>query len=527
MNASMRLVIVHYHLRPGGIRRVIEIALPHLLRAAPSPVTEVVLATGELPDDTWHRLVEKLIAPVPLRFFTEPAFGYFSEQRSAPPALRTRIAASLNRLLREKNESNCLVWAHNLGIGRNLLLARELSRRCAEQNIPLAAHHHDWWFDNRWKRWPEMRRCGFTRFDQVAQTVLADTPNARQFLINRFDARPIERYFGSRAQWLPNLTDPPPVPSRARRNEVRVWLNRKLKDHGAPVWLLPCRLLRRKNVAEALLLARWLRPEAWLVTTGDVSSADERAYAAKLSSAARHHHWRLRLGVLAGDESRKPSVPELLAACECVLLTSIQEGFGLPYLEAAATGRPLIARALPNVAPDLAKFGFDFPQNYNEILVCPTLLDWPAEVKRQNKLFRAWRNGLPPASRRLAQPPVFLESPRSVQSLPFSRLTLTAQLEVLTQPVAESWKLCAPLNPFLAVWKRRAGNEQLQPTAWPDTAAQWLSGEAYARRFWRTMRTQPAKISTSRRAGVAAQSDLMRAKLDRENLFALLWSNES
>src|SRR5688572_7118684 len=35
----MRLVIVHYHLRPGGIRRVIGVALPHLLRAAPSPVT--------------------------------------------------------------------------------------------------------------------------------------------------------------------------------------------------------------------------------------------------------------------------------------------------------------------------------------------------------------------------------------------------------------------------------------------------------------------------------------------------------
>lgn len=45
----MRIVVVHYHLRPGGIRRVIETALPHLLRAAPAPVSEVVLATGEPP----------------------------------------------------------------------------------------------------------------------------------------------------------------------------------------------------------------------------------------------------------------------------------------------------------------------------------------------------------------------------------------------------------------------------------------------------------------------------------------------
>ena len=523
----MRIVIIHYHLRPGGIRRVVETALPHLLRAAPEPVSEVVLATGEPPDETWRQRVDQLIAPAQLRLFTEPAFGYLSEQRSSPPALRARIAASLNRLLGDDNDSTGLVWAHNLGIGRNLLLARALTRRCAGQNIPLASHHHDWWFDNRWKRWPEMRRCGFTRFAQVARIVLADTPNARQFLINRFDARPIERHFGSRAEWLPNLTDPPVIPSRARRNEVRTWLNHKINDGDAPVWLLPCRLLRRKNVAEALLLARWLRPEAWLVTTGAVSSADERAYANKLTTAARHHHWRLRLGVLTGDESRKPSVPELLAACECVLLTSIQEGFGLSYLEAAATGRPLIARALPNVAPDLAKFGFKFPQTYNEILVRPALLDWPAEAKRQEKLFCAWRNGLPLATRRLVHPPAFLESPPTIASIPFSHLTLTAQLEVLAQPVAESWELCAPLNPFLSQWKIRATKGELQTTAWPASAARWLDGEAYARRFWRTMRSQPAGNNSVPPAGIAAQDELMREKLAPEHLFALLWSTES
>jgi hypothetical protein len=65
-------------------------------------------------------------------------------------------------------------------------------------------------------------------------------------------------------------------------------------------------------------------------------------------------------------------VPELLAASEAVLLTSIQEGFGLPYVEAAAAGRPLIARHLPNIAPDLHKFGFRLPQAYDEILVART-----------------------------------------------------------------------------------------------------------------------------------------------------------
>jgi glycosyltransferase involved in cell wall biosynthesis len=200
-------------------------------------------------------------------------------------------------------------------------------------------------------------------------------------------------------------------------------------------------LLRRKNIAEALLLTRWLRPEAWLVSTGGVSSADEQAYAWKLKTAARRHHWPLQLGVLGGGEWKKPSVAELLAASECVLLTSIQEGFGLPYLEAAAAGRPLIARALPNIAPDLERFGFDFPQYYREVQVPPELFDWDAEVRRQKKVFRAWKHNLPPACRSLAVEPALLRRARTPGPVAFSRLTLTAQLEVLAQPARKSWSV--------------------------------------------------------------------------------------
>ena len=46
----------------------------------------------------------------------------------------------------------------------------------------------------------------------------------------------------------------------------------------------------------------WLRPEAWLVTTGGVSSAEEEAYARQLEAAAETAGWRLRLGLLAGNE---------------------------------------------------------------------------------------------------------------------------------------------------------------------------------------------------------------------------------
>jgi hypothetical protein len=384
------------------------------------------------------------------------------------------------------------------------------------------SHHHDWWFDNRWARWPEMRRFGFRTLAAPAHAVFPEAKNIIHAAINHADATVLLRHFGNRALWLPNLTEPVPPPPAATVRAARRWLRQQLAHDDAPIWLLPCRSLRRKNIAEALLLTRWLRPEAWLVVTGAASSAEELPYVRRLETAAHHHHWRLRLGALAGNEARKPAVADLLAASEAVLLTSIQEGFGLPYLEAAAARRPLIARRLPNIASDLDRFGFRFPQAYDEILIAPSLFNWHAERARQVKLFRDWRAMMPASARALVPLPPVLATKRA-QPMSFSRLTLTAQLEVLAQPVGISWDGCAPLNPPLADWRRSARAGQLRVTPWPGGANRWLGGEAYARRLFSALAVQanPARATFS---PLEVQVDFIRNKLAAQNLYPLLWN---
>lgn len=521
----MKLAIVHNHFRPGGVRRIIELAAPHLAATLRPRVSDVIVMSGEAPDAAWAREFETRLTPVAVHCRWHPALRYLAEQRAAPDVIVRQLRRFLANILCGFEAGNGIVWAHNQGLGRNLLLTRELVLACAARGVPLVFHHHDWWFDNRWQRWKEMRRTGFRTLTQAAKTLFVTEPHVRHLAINQADAAVLQHHFPRQSGWLPNLIEPMPPPSATSVDRTRRWLREQL-GATAPVWLLPCRLLRRKNIAEALLLTRWLRPEAWLVTTGGVTSPDEQQYSERLADAARQHGWRLQLSALGNREHAKPSLPDLFAASEAILMTSIQEGFGLPYLEAAVARRPLIARSLSNIAPDLARFGFRFPQAYSDLMIPTVLFDWPTERRRQQRLLTKWRNSLPASCRRMAGTPVLLAQKDPAQAVPFSRLTLTAQLQVLMRPVDESWMLCSSLNPFLHHWRRLAGVKALRVSPWPVQASEWLSGHAYALRFKKLVRMQPV-IPASAKASLAAQEEFVRRTLCANNLYPLVWDPES
>ena len=521
---TLKLIIVHHHFRPGGVRRVIELATPYLVSQLPEEVDGVVLVAGEAPDPAWLKAFRASLHGTRVKVMVVEAFGYTSELATHGENLERLVDDGVMTLLRESGRGPCLIWAHNLGLGRNLYLSRELTYTCRCCCVPLVVHHHDWWFENRWHHFTGVRERGFRTLRAMASAVLASSPLTCHVAINQSDATVLEKHLPGRSGWLPNPVERPTPPTQAAIRAARSWLSQELGD-DAPVWIMPSRLLRRKNVAEALLLARWLRPQAWLVTTGGVSSAEEQAYAQALASGAQKHGWRLRLGVLPGDEDRKPPVADLVAASEAVLITSLQEGFGLPYLEAAALGRPLLARQLPNVAPDLEKFGFKFPQSYRELWIDPSLFDWSAERARQVERFAKWKRLMPDAAARLVGKPALLAAGNEPCPVPFSRLTLAAQLEILTCPIELSWDRCSALNRSLNTWRKRASAGRLETSPWPRSATRSLGGRRFAERLLEMMPTWRTE-DPARDAGQAAQREFLRRKLRSDCLYPLLWDGK-
>ena len=457
MESAQELVVIHYHFRPGGVRRVLELLLPELAKNFKT----ITLLGGERPDADWSGPMRNKIPR--LRFVTAPAFQYF--EAGSPDRMREEIRA----VLRREAGVEALIWAHNLALGRNMTLADELAAHSARTGTRLVSHHHDFWCDHRWARWPEMRAQGFRTLARTASAAFAAQGRVLHAGISSSDVRLLSRHMDCTA-WLPNPAGGMARPGSPALARAKRWLRQELGD-AAPVWIYPARFLRRKNFAEAILLARWLAPDAWLVTTGGVSSPGEAAYAGELQGAARKAGWRVRFGILARRGARSPAVPELLCAAESIVMTSIQEGFGFPYLEAAGLGCRLIARKLPAIQPDLEAFGISLPGLYDEVLIPPGLFDSAAETRRQRSLFRNWKNLLPSRCRSLAGTPDFLTGP----AVPFSRLTLAAQLEVLAIPPRESLDACAAWNPMLDALPR------VPRTEW--AGAPHLSPPACAKRF--------------------------------------------
>ena len=444
----MTLAVLHYHFRPGGVRRVIEHGLPALASAA--GFSRVILAAGEPPDAVWRRHMETALHPCAVNWLIEPALGYWSDQSLPAPAVREAVRATVERLT-----SGSVLWAHNLSVGRNMILAQEVA--AAAQTAEVWLHHHDWWWDGRWERWPEMEVQGITSLTEAMAATLPGATGVRHFCINAGDVRRLREWTGGVFHFLPNAWVPESV-TAAETEAAREFLRRLTGRNSW--WLYPCRGLRRKNIAEALLVQRCLAPEAVTVTTGGASSAAEDRCFSALTLAAAQHGWPLRTGVCADGDG--PPVAHLVAASEAMVVTSLREGFGLLYGEAA--GRPLAARIPSGLDETLRATGFIFENGWRELRVPYGACDADAEASRTAAGRLRLQEVLPPELRPLTG----RWQPESQAAPDFGTLSLTGQLEVLRQPLPALRRSCMALNPVLRrpLSPQPPASKKISPREW-------------------------------------------------------------
>ena len=344
----MRVAIVHYHLAPGGVTRVIESA-SQVLTGAGFPH---VILTG----DQQAQTVTRASSHVQI-----PALGYLADPKThTATALLTHLRAAATEALGAPPD----IWHfHNHSLGKNILLPQVIARLAADgERIILQIH--DLAEAGRPANYPLIADC---------PSLYPFSPRIHYAFLNTRDLRTFTEAGlpPENSTLLPNPISPSATLRDLRASAVNSTLS-------PTILFAPIRGIRRKNLGELVFLAALAPPNSWFAISRAPLNPD---------ALPVHDHWRKfaasqrlpvefdvtdRLAPAAGATS---SFGAWVANATHFVTTSVAEGFGMPFLEAIAHGKPLLGRNLPHLTAEHTRHGIRTGHLYDRLLIPVSWID--------------------------------------------------------------------------------------------------------------------------------------------------------
>lgn len=352
----MTAAIVHYHLDPGGVSRVIADASRVLTAAG---VRHVILIGNE---ETVARASCPEPSNAPIR--TIPGLGYLPNPGNLTAAsLATQLRAAACETLGRPPK----IWHfHNHSLGKNALLT-EVVTLLAMENERIVLQIHDLAEDGRPENYGII--SDNTRIYPFSPRIQYAFLNSRDLQI--FTTAGLPR---KNACILANPINPS---SQSKiLNPQSSTINQYSSPHSPPLLFAPIRGIRRKNLGELVLLAA-LAPEGTRVAISR-APLDPAALAIhdRWSRLARREGLPIGFGVtdrFMPASRTSASFESWLSHSTHIITTSVSEGFGLPFLEAAANGKPLLGRNIKHLTNDHADHEIRTGNLYDQLLIP---LDW-------------------------------------------------------------------------------------------------------------------------------------------------------
>lgn len=335
----MKVAIIHYHLEPSGVSRVIERASRELTQRGVAHVILVGKCPRGITDTMPVRVVEGLDYSDSLL-----------DKHGAEKILDLLRASASDALGAPPN-----LWHfHNHSLGKNRAVPLIVSM-LASQRERLLLHIHDLAEDGR----PENRAN------------LADCPNlyplAPQIHYAFINSRDRNLFIkaGLSTTNAHLITNPVFDADSISRPTSET-------PNTAPLLLCPARGIRRKNIGELILLTQ-LAPTG---TRTAITLAPENPHWLSIHDRWKHfcaaNHLPVDFAVvdrISPTTSSDASFESWISHATHFVTCSISEGFGLVYLESLACGKSLIGRKLPYISNDLAKHGVEHTNLYEKILI--------------------------------------------------------------------------------------------------------------------------------------------------------------
>ncbi len=342
------LLQVHYHDRPGGVRRVMDAYSSAFSdfagKSAPNHWICCMSGTWDYPHGSC----------IDLKDADYQAYRSVSSYRLSVDRLTRRLSNLLDSFLPFRPVA---VVGHNLNLGKNPALSAAFSN-CAKTlggggSFRFFSVLHDFAEQGRVDLLHVLRLLD--RKFLAAERFAAGAPV--HFIVPSECTAELTGLGKSRITVLPHPVETAPVSNGCTFvKHVRSELRRVSSSDGLvfdterPLHCYPSRIVYRKNVFEALLVATVLMDGSLVVGASGGSRAD-RGRMKSLVSLARKHclslcvdPLRMDPGIYAGERFRMNPFPTICSCADLVLSTSLSEGFGFTLFEPWCYGKTVFGR---------------------------------------------------------------------------------------------------------------------------------------------------------------------------------------
>ncbi len=345
----MKIAIIHYHLHPGGVTRIIRSQAAALKEA---DIGDIIILCG----DQNHPFD---VPGVP--FFYQDCLGYHEDE----PVDNLHAHAETIRNYIKKAAGDCILHIHNANLGKNPALTLAVSW-LAREGLRIVNHCHDFAEDRpeNQSRLINMARHLHIPLDNI---LYPEAESCHFAVLNRCDYQRVldHKIPPHRVHLLPNPVSVPAHGGQDRsmlRNSVLEKLG--IENRDCVIVTYPVRGIRRKNLGEFILLSAITGDAFRFILTQPPRNAPE---------IPSYEKWKKfvlanRLPVIF-EAGEKVDHEELIRISDFCITTSIREGFGMAYLEPWLSGTPLAGRNIPCVTADLLEAGLLLPRLYDHVWI--------------------------------------------------------------------------------------------------------------------------------------------------------------
>lgn len=372
----MKIIIFHYHLNPGGVTRIIESQVQALLNHKNNIEIEVI--TGGCENPSFFKNLDIKVSVYPeLNYLLSEHINY------------KEWFKKISNILSKSCNKNDILHFHNLNLGKNPLVTLAVSTM-AQDGFHVINHAHDF-AEDRPVNADFLKKIIEGEFTKELNTVLyPNLPNYKFAVLNSFDLNRLIDYgvIKSRISLLPNPVvfsgHKLPGTKNEWKNDICEVLslnsNKKLITY-------PVRVIQRKNIGEYILLALLFSDEAnWVVTQPPKNPVEIEPY----------EKWKLfceqeEINV-CWEAGNKCDFEKLIKASDFCFTTSIQEGFGMVYMEPWLLGTAVKGRSISMVTKDIIASGIDFPVLYEKLIVSDGRQLHDGSLEEQFDIIRTIKN---------------------------------------------------------------------------------------------------------------------------------------